>query len=279
MTEQIERLEQRIDELRVAIRAAASQGDHERKLRLRRDLEKAEQEWEEALADLESEGTGRTRRPTRSLTPPPRTAPTTRRTLPILPLREQVHHVLTLLTVPTAARMIVAVHKAFFAGEILPQRLTSLRRDEERSFRTAPHARPYYLCPALSAELLSPARGLLTVSTWTLPERIVGPLSPRVNYLISARKVAEYIQRLEKPSAEAIRLLGEFAANIPGAGGDGRAVRPEAVIKAAREELKIHELADQEDRDAAAERAQRLDVVDQLFGNRLIEVGDVEEVG
>jgi hypothetical protein len=84
-----------------------------------------------------------------------------------------VHQALTLLGVPAAYRLITAVHDAFF-GSVLPgARLTSLRRDEERSFRTMPHARPYYLCAALISDLLAPARGLLAVSTWPMERRQV----------------------------------------------------------------------------------------------------------
>jgi len=69
----------------------------------------------------------------------------------LLPLREQVHQALSLLTVPASPRLIATVHEAFFASTFPNARLTSLRRDEERSFRTAPFARPYYICAALTA--------------------------------------------------------------------------------------------------------------------------------
>jgi len=36
--------------------------------------------------------------------------------------------------------------------------VTSLKRDEERSFRLAPYARTYYICAALSADRLAPSR-------------------------------------------------------------------------------------------------------------------------
>ena len=74
----------------------------------------------------------------------------------LLPAREQVHQALTLLGAPAAPKLIAAVHEAFFAGQLAPSRLASLRRDEERSYRAAPGARPYYLCPALTSDLLSP---------------------------------------------------------------------------------------------------------------------------
>jgi hypothetical protein len=194
----------------------------------------------------------------------------------LLPLREQVHHALTLLTVPAAPRLIVAVHQAFFGASIPNARLTSLRRDEEKSFRSAPFARPYYLCPALTADRLAPSRGLLSVSTWPLVDRLVGPLSPRVHFLVSAIKIAEAIERAPEYVPEAVRLLARFAANIPG-GGDGR--EPGTVASAARAELVIHEETDRIAREKAAKRTQRLTDVQRLFGVRLEAVSLVEDAG
>ena len=50
----------------------------------------------------------------------------------LVPFREQVHHALTLLTVPAAPRLIATVHEAFFGADLPSQRFTSLRRDEEK---------------------------------------------------------------------------------------------------------------------------------------------------
>lgn len=269
--ESIEGLERRIVELRSAVRHAAMTGDRAQARTLRAELRRAEAAWDDALAELEESaelGEPAVRAPERTRPKP---------AAPLLPMREQVHHVLTLLTVPAAPRLIVAVHDTFFSGEMISARLTSLRRDEERSYRSAPNARPYYLCPALTADLLAPARGLLSVSTWAMAGRIVGPLSPRVHYLTSAMQVADYITRLDDPRPAAARLLWRFAANIPGAADGG--VRPESVAKAARAELVIHEEADLYDREASAERAARLSPVEQLFGSRLDVVRNIEDAG
>ncbi|MBB5134326.1 hypothetical protein HNP84_004058 [Thermocatellispora tengchongensis] len=189
----------------------------------------------------------------------------------LVPVREQVHQALAMLGAPAAGRMIVAVHEAFFAGGLRAGRMTSLRRDEERSFRAAPYARPYYLCAALT-ERLSPARGLYAVSTWPLDRRIVTPLSPRVDFLTAARRVAERIQLLtgrgEEPSAAAVRLLARMARNIPGAmPGDVLPPDPADVIRAAAAELEVHLPADAAGRASAARRAARqLADVECLFG-------------
>jgi hypothetical protein len=113
-------------------------------------------------------------------------------------------------------------------------------RDEERSFRAAPYSRPYYLCTALTADLLAPARGLLAVSTWPMERRVIGPLSPRVNYLEAAIRVVESLLRVSKPSQAAERLLRRFAANIPGAIDGAKLKDPHLVVAAAHAELEIH---------------------------------------
>jgi hypothetical protein len=249
----IETLERRIDQLRRALRRAAAGGDRTLARALRGDLRDAEQAWDEALAALESR--------CEPSAPAPRVAS-------MLSIREQVHHALTLLTVPAAPKLIIAVHEAFFPGELVAARLTSLRRDEERSFRVAPFGRPYYLGPALAADLLSPARGLLAISTWPLAARIVGPLSPRVDFLISAIRVAKRIAALPIVEGAASRLLWRFAASIPGAGTG--AVYPAKVIEAAEAELAVHAESDSAHRLAAAERAREvLDDTESLFGARL----------
>nr|WP_205862902.1 hypothetical protein [Planosporangium thailandense] len=230
--------------MRVAVRQAVLAGDRAQATALRAELRRAEREWDDALDEFADQ------------TPVP----------PLLPIRDQVHNALTLLGVPAAPKLLIAVHEAFFAGEIVGARLTSLRRDEERSFRAAPRQRPYYLCSALTADLLAPARGLLAVSTWPLDRRIVGPLSARVDFLTAAIRIAEQAER--HPGAE--RLLRRFAVNIPGATDSSFAdVKPEVVVRAARAELAVHEGADRSHREAAAERARtQLDDAAQLFGSR-----------
>ena len=227
VAETIEALERRIDELRVAVREAVLAGD--RALRRRSAVRPSGR----------PSGRGRTR----STRPPPdqtatseqsETSEQTGTSAPdepsgragsLLPLREQVYEALSLLQVPAAPKLIATVHEAFFGATFPTTRVTSLKRDEERSFRTAPFARPYYICAALSADYLAPSRGLLAVSTWPLELRVIGSLSPRVDFLTAAIRVAEAIERIPEPPAAARRLLQRFAASISGAispGGGGR---------------------------------------------------------
>lgn len=241
--------EERITELRGQMREAKAAGDQTRLKLLRTQLADAERGWAAALEDAP--------------TPPPRP--------PLLPLREQVHQALTMLGVPTQAKLIATVSEAFFAGHMTSAQLTSLRRDEERSFRTSPYARPYYLCAALTADLLAPARGLLALSTWPLSVRIVGPLSSRTDFLTSAVRIAEHISRLtaagEDASLSAYQLLTRMAKNIPGAVDGFDRADPARVITAASAELAVHREADQIRRAEEAERAtNQLDEVSRLFG-------------
>lgn len=261
-----EALEQRIDELRTAVRHAATAGDRARARELRAQLRAAESDWDNAVAELERQSEGAAAQA--------RQASATPSAGPLLPVREQVHQALTLVGVAAAPRLIVAVHDAFFSGPLIAARLTSLRRDEERSFRSAPYARAYYLSAALTADLLAPARGLLAVSTWPLERRVIGPLSPRVDYLTAAIAVADSVRRLPTMSGDADRLLWRLAVNIPGAQPGGRRADPETVARAAHAELDVHAAHDQAHRQAAAARARaQLDDAGQLFGSRLQATG------
>ncbi len=268
MHESVEELERTIERLRVAVREAVVAGDRDRSRALRGELRAAEHAWEEALARVEGDVSAAGRAPAG---PGPGERPGGREPAgPLIPLREQVHQALSLLTVPAAPRLIVTVHEAFFAASFPLARLTSLRRDEERSFRSAPFGRPYYICAALTADLLAPARGLLAISTWPMERRVIGPLSPRVHYLTAAIQIAGSIERLPEAGPAVRRLLWRFAVNIPGAAGSAGDVEPRQVAMAAQAELDVHETADLDVRRPAAQRARRqLDDAGQLFGNRL----------
>jgi hypothetical protein len=249
---QVEDLEKRIAELRVAVREASLRGDRAEAAALRRELRGAERQWDEALEAAAPDEVKPPRGPS------------------LLPLREQVYEALSLLAVPAAPRLIATVHEAFFATSFPSATLTSLKRDEERSFRSAPFARPYYICAALTADLLAPSRGLLAVSTWPLERRVIGSLSPRVDFLTAAVNVAAAVERIPSPVPAARRLLWRFAASIPGAGEDAGSVRSDQVKQAAEAELNVHIDEDTRVRNQAARRARaQLDDAEQLFGAKL----------
>jgi len=271
VAETIEALERRIDGLRVAVREAVLAGDRALASAHRASLKRAEQAWEDALV------TAATPRPAAApYAPPAPPRETAEPTGSLLPLREQVYEALSLLQVPAAPKLIATVHEAFFGATFPTSRVTSLKRDEERSFRAAPFARPYYICAALSADYLAPSRGLLAVSTWPLERRVIGSLSPRVDFLTAAVRVADAIERIPTPPPAARRLLQRFAASIPGAAGEARdQVRPDVVRQAADAELSVHANADSRMRREAANRARnQLADAEQLFGTRLQPAGD-----
>ena len=279
MADTIEALERRIDELRVAVREAVLAGDRAAAGQRRSALRSAELAWEDALDEAAAAGAG----PSAQAGPPDEAEPPESSTLPgsLLPLREQVYEALSLLQVPAAPKLIATVHEAFFGATFPTTRVTSLKRDEERSFRTAPFARPYYICAALSADYLAPSRGLLAVSTWPLELRVIGSLSPRVDFLTAAIRVAEAIERIPEPPAAARRLLHRFAASVSGAISPGGGADPAAVSEAARAELSVHRDADAEARAAAAERARGLRHAEQLFGTTMFRdrAGDAGDPG
>ena len=271
MAETIEALERRIDELRVAVREAVLAGDPALESARRTDLRQAEQAWEDALTRAAAPQAQQLQMPIQAQPPPgPQGS--------LLPLREQVYEALSLLQVPAAPKLIATVHEAFFGSTFPTTRVTSLKRDEERSFRSAPFARPYYICAALSADYLSPSRGLLAVSTWPMEKRVIGSLSPRVDFLTAAIRVADAIERIPTPPTTARQLLQRFAGNIPGATqplASPAQVRPDVVRQAAEAELAVHEEVDARIRKDAADRAMRqLSDAEKLFGTKLGEQTD-----
>ena len=272
MADEMAALERRMSELRGEVREAVLGGETELAAARRAELRRVERQWDDTLAAQASASAPGARTANSS------SAPVARRQAPggsLLPLREQVYEALSLLQVPAAPKLIATVHEAFFGSTFPTARVTSLKRDEERSFRSAPFARPYYVCAALSADYLSPSRGLLAVSTWPMESRVIGPLSPRVDFLTAAVHVADAIERIPTPPLTARQLLHRFAVNIPGAapmpGEPASAtldqVKPDVVRQAAQAELAVHQQADSRLRKEAGARARRqLADAEQLFG-------------
>ncbi|SHH29323.1 hypothetical protein [Streptomyces sp. 3214.6] len=273
MHEHLDALEERMQQLQQAMRRAQLARDSDQVKQLRDELRRTQRAWDALFAQTEDgEDTSAPGDTSRSAPAQDATAEPPA----LLPAREQVHQVLTLLAVPAAPKLISTVHEAFFAGALAPSRLTSLRRDEERSYRSAPGARPYYLCPALTSDLLSPARGLLTISVWPLEQRIVGPLSARVHFLTSALNIADAAERLDLDSLPlpARQLLVRYAQNIPGAQPPTQQhtaahapIDLPLLRRAAQDELALHTDSDTTTRTEAADRARRqLDEAGLLFG-------------
>ncbi|GAA2434931.1 hypothetical protein [Streptomyces lavendulocolor] len=189
-----------------------------------------------------------------------------------VPVRDQVHQALALLTVPASPKLLSQVHQAFFSSPLNTARMTTLRRDEERSFRSAPYGRAYYICPALTSDLLSPARALLALSTWPLEQRLVGPLTQRIHFLTSALRLADAAEHLagEAGMPQPVQqLLLHYSRNIHGDTPRGP-LDLDALRRAAAAELAIHADDDADTRAEAAQRArQQLGDAEQIFGNIL----------
>ena len=271
MAESIEILEARMDALRRDMHQATRVGDRLAAKQARSELREVERAWHAAFDAMDDEPATTEPIPAAPMADPPPPSPGVRRHVGVVPVREQVHQALTVLGASAGPKLISAVQEAFFAKAVITTKLASLRRDEERSFAVQAYARPYYICAALTHDRLTPARGLLAVSTWSMEQRIVGPLGPRVDFLTHAEGVAQQMRRMvdsgRPPSGAGWRLLARFAANIPGAHEGYDTPDPERVIRAAHEEAAVHHDADWEQRQAAAERARaRLSDAQQLFG-------------
>lgn len=188
------------------------------------------------------------------------------------PLRDQVITVLRLLGRPSSIRLVADVARARFGEAIPTARIASLRRDEERSWQRSPGARPAYIVPALSTDRFAPVRGLLTLSSWELESRIVGPASPRVDMLLVLARLADDLSREREASwATALEsVVWRLAATVPEAIGAGEHLDPIAVLRAAHAELALLEPDDLGERRSAAERARvHLDDQAMLFGSRM----------
>ncbi|MFI6791582.1 hypothetical protein ACIBG4_30065 [Nonomuraea sp. NPDC050383] len=285
MGDRLDDLERRIDELRAGVRRAMRARDPAAARTLRADLRAAERTWDALVsgdldpapaADASREIAGSGKVADSGKVTGSRSRGGSRSGggsgsggggLRLVTVREQAHQALDLLGVPAQPRLIAAVNEAFFGGSLRGAQLTSLRRDEERSFASSPFGRPYYLCAALT-DRLSPARGLLAVSAWPLERRMVGPLSPRVHFLTCAVAVARRLcpdpgseagagtGTEVEPDPQVERLLARMARNIPGgAAHDLGPPDPLRVIEAARAELAVHAGRDTRDRAELAKRA------------------------
>lgn len=214
--------------------------------------------------------------------------------------REQAHHALVLLGVPTAARLLVDVHTALLDGDLSVPALAALLRTEERT--TLPLAaagglsgsgpsggpdgsatawtgggagrhggaypRPYLICPGLQPDLTA-NRGVITLSTWDVADRVCTPATARAEALAATVRIAELVGMRTGPAATA--LLKRLAADVPGGAEAFDPLHPQAVAEAARAALDDPALAaavaaEQPRRDEAAARARALDEHQRLFG-------------
>lgn len=188
-----------------------------------------------------------------------------------VPLRDQVIRALHLVGRPATGRLLADVTKARWNEAFEVNKLSSLRRDEARSWsagqdvhrRTA--IRDIYVVPALSYDRFAPVRGSLALSTWKTPLRLIAPLSPRVDMLRSTIALAEEAVRCgdSNQGLALSRLVNRLSASIPGA-NPFKSTMPE-VISSALAELSELEEADARERSIAAARAEKLLAADGLL--------------
>lgn len=187
-------------------------------------------------------------------------------------VREQVIQAAELAGRATPIRLLGDLSSSRFGQPIPAERLASLRRDEERSWTSSPGARSVYVVPALSFDRLSPARGMLALSSWPLEHRLIAPASPRVDALhILINVCRELDLGPDAPWRPALeRVAWRLARTVPGAlpgSTAGAAFSTARVVDAAQRELNTIQAQDDEERAIAADRAQQqLSEHDRLFG-------------
>lgn len=192
----------------------------------------------------------------------------TRMSLPASTAREQARRALTDLGVPASLNQISAWHFARYGEEVPYKALSSLRHDERASYRRTPGGRPWYIVPALAFETLAPVRGLLAVSDWPAPDRILGPLTHRAAHLRITIAVSDAaIAHAADVPVALDRLLWRFATTVAGvrrADFDAARIRDAAVA-----ELAQIDDVDRAEREEAASRLARLTDEQSLFGAQL----------
>jgi hypothetical protein len=236
----LDALEARLHDLRRQARQAAGEQRSAVLKDLLRDIGKAEASWASLLGD-----SSRPRVDLRVETS----------------LREQVLQALHLIGVPASQRLIRAVLAAFYGVRCAS--VTSLRRDEARSYRSTGGTRAAYVVPALRADTLTPARGLLARSDWDLTDRLVGPDTPRVHHLRTVFNLTSAAERHQAAREDIEPLLDELAATVR---GRATAADLPALRAAAEAELRSLLPHDAKTRSSAARRAERLPADQQLFG-------------
>lgn len=192
-----------------------------------------------------------------------------------VPLRDQVIRALQLTGRPSTARLLSDVTKCRWTERVDTAKLSSLRRDEARSWRKAQElprrqVRDVYVVPALAYDRFTPVRGTIALSPWPTSLRLIAPLSPRVDMLHSTIALAEEAAKVADTNYEGpmMRLVARLGATIPGVKPFG--TEAQTVIEAARAELKEIEETDELERSEAAERAHvQLDAEALLFGTQI----------
>jgi hypothetical protein len=185
-----------------------------------------------------------------------------------LTAREQAVSALAEMGVPSPPREIAEFHEARFSSGLDVRALASVRRDEAAAWERDPSSRAAFLVPALDIRFFRPTRGPLTLSSWTLEQRLLGASSPRVDHLRLTVRLAELAERLDGQAGQALTAMAaRYAQTVPGAVDAGHDVEPQRIAVAARRELVILGPQDDEERASAAERArEQLEEAEMMWG-------------
>jgi hypothetical protein len=166
---------------------------------------------------------------------------------------EQARRALLLLGAPAPGRLLADVHAALFDGDLSMPGVAGLLRDRVPGF-----------CAALRLDL-TPARGLIALADWPIERRIVTPAVQRADELAMVVRTAEFVAMRTFAGRSADRLLRELAQRVPH-GPEALDLGDAARAALADERLVAAIAAEEQARQAAAERATELDARQQLYG-------------
>jgi hypothetical protein len=177
--------------------------------------------------------------------------------------RERAINTLTELGVPSSPKQIAAYAQARTGEPFDVRALASIRRDEYRSWCSG-SKRDIYLVPALEGPWFVAGRGRLALSHWSLWQRIVAPLSPRVDHLRSCLQLIVQIEGVAPRTQIGVRmrnLLAQYVRSVPDALDDAWTPSKDIDLSRARAavvaELELIQGQDENVRESEAERAMR----------------------
>jgi hypothetical protein len=171
------------------------------------------------------------------------------------------------LGVPSGPKAVADYAALRFGASLDSRAMASLRRGDQRSWRSTTSVRPVYIVPALEGHRFLPLRGKVALSSWPLRMRLIGPWSERADHLRATQNVARQIGWLAEArpeiAARMLPLLHRYANTVPGIRGNDAV----AVESAAAAELALIDGPDLEWRGDAEERAVSvLDEAGYLWG-------------
>jgi hypothetical protein len=187
------------------------------------------------------------------------------------PMREQVLDILDELAVPASPRVISELAVARYGRPLPASRFGSLRRDEERAYRNNPVSRPAWVVPALTAQGLTSIPRIVASSAWPAEQRLIGARTLRGNHLRTILALLSIHERAQptgtaQSTAHLESIIFSFAQTVPGAVEPGKRLEHLRIAEAARAELAHIEKTDLEERQAAAQRLERLPEIHRLWG-------------